>query len=601
MKLRQKRTLATVAGIVVAALSATIIPGYQLTTASWQENEWAHGQLGTTSFDCGTDVNYSTQARGKFLGGGVLGIDLDAIAALDEVTASRSGASAPTFQPAGATHVTGGANSDSYLNPLSLSALTAIGIDLSGFGLGLPIGSAGAVNQYARVSNQGVSAGASGLVNNTGGVGVTETTPDADLPEPASIQLATLLPTAAGVSDVALNIGAVASSSTLDWCSQMANTIWGDGTLDASTRDYGIASLDLAVDSPLIATLIPKVQTTIGTLNTALANLQGPTGLIAGTINSTLTGVGGVLAGLNLGSSSGTVSLSAIDLTAVNALLSGPGAILSDGVVSVDLADPNGTITVNLAELVGGPDQLNNLSPNTELIINAAVINDILTRVGNLIQGWVNDVSDALMASISAIQLAVNLTTRVGISALGIDIISVNVTLNTDLGELITPDGTPPVVGVTATALSLGLLGAAVAAVLSGLGLGSLSSIVNGINASVTLPGDLLAAITSTVVTQLVTPVTTLVTDLTAVVTQLVTALGAVLGSLPSVLSVMVNVQPDQAGAPPGVSYTAAVPPNASKEYVVSALRIGLLDGGIGSMVHLELATAAAGVNAILP
>jgi hypothetical protein len=600
MRARRGRPFLALAGLAATAVVAAMAPVISPTAAAWVEGEWATAALGASAFDCGTDPDYSTTASATFLSGGVLGVDLDDIAALAPVTATRSGTSAPVVTPSGAVHVPGGADRDTFLNPLDISVLGAIGIDLSGFSVGLPAGSAGAVNQYAQVSDLGYSAAAAGLVTDDGGLGVTPSTPDHDLPEPATIGLGTLLPATAGITDAALRVGAVAASSTLDWCAALESSIWGDGNVDGSARDYGIASLGLAIDSPLVAGLVADVQTAMTSVTTALTALQGTGGTIAQAIGGTLTGVGGVLAGLDLGSATGSVTLTGLDLSAVSGLISGPGAVLSDGVVTLDLADPDGTILVDLAGLVGGPDQLNDLAPNTELVINAAVIHDILTRVGALVQAWVDEVREALLAAISAVAVHVDLTTSVGISSLGIDIISVAVELDTDLGELLVPDATPPTLDVTATALDLGVLGAVVAGVLSGLGLGSLSSLVTGINTSATLPGALLAAIGAAASTALGPITSTFVTDATSLAAQLATALGAVLDPLPTVLSVMVNVQPDLPGAPPGVAYVPADPPATSQEYRVTALRIGLL-GGVGAPVFVDLATASAGANSRLP
>lgn len=591
------------AGLAATALVALVAPAVAPTQASWVDGEWDSAMMGTSSFDCGNDSGYRTTAEGRFLSGNLLGIDLDAMAALAGVSATRDGSSAPTFAPASATHVPGGASSDTYLNPLDITALGAIGIDLSGFTLGLPLGSAGAVNQFAQVTNLGTSTAASGLVANDGGVGVTATTPSDQLPGQASINLGTLLPAAADVTDVALKLGAVAASSTLDWCAALESSIWGDASVSGLDRQYGIASLDLTVESPLVAGLVPRVQAAVSAVNSATTGLQGTTGGISQAIDAVLTGTGGVLAGLGVASSTGSITLTGLDLAAVNGLLAGPGAVLSDGVVTLDLSDPNGTILIDLDELVGGPDQLNNLAPNTQLVINAAVINDILTRVGHLVQGWADDVTAALRAAILAIQLHVDLTTTVGLTVLGsfTNIISVQTALDTSISELVAPSGTPPVLTVQATALVSGPIVGTVNTLLGVLGLGTLSTIVSGINTSLTLPGMLLTSITSVVTTNLLSVADTLVTDLTAVATQLVTALSTVFSSLPSVLSLMVNVQPDQPGAPAGVGFSPGTPPNASQEFVVTALRLGVLDSPGGSIVFANFATASVGPNVALP
>ncbi|MFC5928044.1 hypothetical protein D6T64_10075 [Cryobacterium melibiosiphilum] len=83
-------------------------------------------------------------------------------------------------------------------------------------------------------------------------------------------------------------------------------------------------------------------------------------------------------------------------------------------------------------------------------------------------------------------------------------------------------------------------------------------------------------------------------------------SLSGLFAALPGVLTLTVNVQPDQADAPPHPPYQAANPPDSSAEYRVSALRIGLLDSAPGSVAGSELAsvtlaTASAGANARLP
>ncbi len=86
---------------------------------------------------------------------------------------------------------------------------------------------------------------------------------------------------------------------------------------------------------------------------------------------------------------------------------------------------------------------------------------------------------------------------------------------------------------------------------------------------------------------------TTLGSTLAAVVTQVVDALAVVLAPLPGVLSIMVNVQPDQPGAPdPGDDVPQSGDSTAS--FTVTALRLGLLDT-LGTAAAVDFATASAG------
>ncbi len=76
-------------------------------------------------------------------------------------------------------------------------------------------------------------------------------------------------------------------------------------------------------------------------------------------------------------------------------------------------------------------------------------------------------------------------------------------------------------------------------------------------------------------------------------------AVDAVIAELNEVVAITVNVQPDQPNAPGG---TVAITPtgDSSGRYQVSALRIDLLPGTIGT-TYVALATSTAGVNARLP
>ncbi len=115
------------------------------------------------------------------------------------------------------------------------------------------------------------------------------------------------------------------------------------------TRDYGIAGLDLRIDSPLVSSLTSSVDSTVRTLDGAVAQLAGPGGLLA---NAVRAEIGAELLGgtLRVGTVRGSVTLQGADLgTAIAPITREP---LTDGVVTVDLA--SGSVHVDLARLVGG-------------------------------------------------------------------------------------------------------------------------------------------------------------------------------------------------------------------------------------------------------
>ena len=570
--------------LALSLAAATAVAAVGLTNATWTTQEWTTAALGTQGA-CGADTGFTTTASGRFLSGSLLGTNLDSLAALQPASATR--AAAAVGSPAGATHVTAGPTDDTYLDPLNVSALGTIGIDLSGLTVGLPIGSAGAVNQFARVTSTGYSAGAAGLVSDSGGLGVTPTTPANQLPQPASIGLASLLPVS-GIANLALKVGAVGASSTLDWCAAMHAAQWGGAPTTGSVRSYGIAGLGLALDSPLVAGVTGAVSSTVTSLNTAVAGLVGPTGSIASALQSRLTTLLGTL---GLGSYSAAVSVTGLDLhTTVDPLLTQK---LTDGVVTIDLS--NGHVGVDLAKLLGGVDGLNSLAPNTQLVIDAAVANALVSRVGALLDTWTATVLAALTAAIRAATLTVTIAARVQVA--GIDVIALAITGAPGLGSVL--DGTATL-SVTPTLLPIApLVQGTVDAALTLLGLGSLATIASGLVSP--LATGLLAPVTTLLATTLVGLVTTLAATLATATAPLITALSGVFAGLPGILSVMVNVQPDRAGAPAGSAFTAGVPPHQSPQYTVSALRLGLLDAVGGALTYVTLATASAGANGYTP
>jgi hypothetical protein len=572
------------AAVVVVPLAATA------TTAAWNDRQWAHGSVGTSSAICGTTDDFASTASGRFLSGELLGTDLDNIAALEPMRLSYASDGTLDVSPPDAIDLGSTATTATYANPLDISVLGGIvGLDLTGLQVGLPVGSAGAVNQYASVARTGEAAGASGLVTNSGGVLVSASTPPADLPEPATISLDQLLPAATGIADVNLQVGAVGASSQLDGCAALRSKLWGDGSVTGITRDYGVAGLGLQVDSPLVGSLVStvtdSVDTTIGDLTDAIDALTGSNGALS---NQIAADIGLTLPlGLAHTALTGTVTISGLDLqAAVDSLLS--LTTLSDGAVTIDLT--SGQIDVDLTQLISpGPDGMNNLPPNTELVVNAAVLNAITARVGALLDNWTGQIVTALTNAIRGATLDVDLTTQVDLLAGLVPILDLNVSLHAPIGAVL--DDT------TTFSVDVDLLG--------------LTPVLNGLLAPLGLSVASLTGILDGLVTGLIAPTANLLTnDLLDLVTNLggtlagitapiVTAVGTIVDALPSVVSVMVNVQPDQAGAPPGATFDPGTA-HSTPEYVVSALRIGLASFDTpADVAHIVFGTASAGPVAV--
>ncbi|MFJ6652404.1 choice-of-anchor G family protein [Microbacterium sp. NPDC091313] len=569
--------------VSLTAVGALVVPlGVTATTASWNDTEWVHSPgVGTNTIDCGTTTGFAASAEGDFLSGRLLGTNLDAVAALaaQELDIDGNGdvtVSPPTSIDRGSTPPT-----YTYTNPLNISALGGLAvIDLTGLQVGLPVGSAGAVNQYAQVSGFGTAAGAAGLVNNTGGVLVDENTPDDQLPEPATISLASILPVVTGVvANPELEVGAVGSSSVLDGCAALLSQQWGDGSVTGITRDYGIASLDLTVQSALLGAIVTDTNTAVTAINAAVSGLLGPSGGLATAVRSQLQLGVGSIAGITLGATSVTGSISGLNLTgALGSLLTQP---LTDGIVTVNLG--GGGIEVDLAALLNGTNGLNNLAPNTQLLLNAAVVDAIVDRIGDLVDTRTDQIVEALRVAVRAATVNVNISTALSLQVLGapVNIGSVGVALNTTLGAL--ADGTAT---ITPTLTLLTGLPTAVQLVLAPI-TALLESTVED------LATELVTPLANAVTNSALSLVTTLGTRLADILTDVVDALAVVLAPLPNVLSVAVNVQPDQPGALPGTGFIAGTE-DSTPQYKVTALRLGVLDA-IGSLAYVELGTASAG------
>ncbi|NQW92134.1 choice-of-anchor G family protein [Curtobacterium sp. VKM Ac-2861] len=599
LHLRRGR-IAVVTGIVVAA--ALVTPTAVPSTASWSDREWAHGAVGTSSFDCGTDADYTSTASSRFLGGSIAGIDLDDVATVRGVDVAKTGAAPASVEPATAPELgTGGRPfTQAFGNPLDVGLLGDVaGIDLTGLGLGLPAGSAGAVNQVATASGTGDAVAASGLVADSGGVLVTPTTPSGDLPDPASITLGRALPGIADVTDVGLDVGAVGASAQLAGCDAISDDVWGgvvqrtlatnlraavqqvaaDSGPTGLERDYGIASLDLRVDSPLVGALVTAVNDTVVQLDATVDALGGTDGVLARTINQGVLGVlGGLTGSLGLGTIGGTVEITGPDLAGAVAPLLAEPVQDAGGTLSLDLSA--GSVRVDLAHLLGDDEHgLNDLPPNHEVVLDAVTLGALADRLGQVVDAWAGKITTALTTALGSLHVRIALAADLSAPlVLGIRVKIATLSIGVDTGV---------------AALMAGQTKLSVGVALLGLDLGGLLGVVTGLATSLVNP--LTQAVVGALTTRLFALVGTLGTTLTTTIGgPVVRALGTVLARLPGVLSLRVNVQQDLAAAPTPAGRAT------TGQYTQTALRLSIADALVpGGLARVDLASAVVGPNSV--
>jgi len=227
------------------------------------------------------------------------------------------------------------------------------------------------------------------------------------------------------------------------------------------------------------------------------------------------------------------------------------------------------------------------------------VLNPLVDRVGDLLDAWTTRVTQALTTALDNATVTVDLSSAVRILGTGansgLQVATLDVDLNASIASI--RAGTAPVVVGTSVVGVTTVVNAA----LGLLGLPSINSILTTLTNGLTT--GLLAPIAATLTTNLFGLVSTLGSTLATAVNPVLTAVGGVFNALPSVLSVGVNVQPDQPNPLPGSTFDPGAATLESPEYAVSALRIGLVDAvaPTNGFVYFSLATATAGPTVALP
>lgn len=162
-----RRKLALTAAVVAMALIATTLPNIVPSTAAWLRSEWVAAPIGVVN--CATSSGqFETCGEGKLVSGSLLGVNLDTLAEAEGMLVINDGTGA-TANPNGAARV----GADAYANPLSVTAPSAVKVDLGRGILQLPLNNGtGVLNQYGLAASDGTSIGASGFVSDYGAGGL---------------------------------------------------------------------------------------------------------------------------------------------------------------------------------------------------------------------------------------------------------------------------------------------------------------------------------------------------------------------------------------------------------------------------------------------
>ncbi|MDQ0620079.1 choice-of-anchor G family protein [Arthrobacter globiformis] len=557
-RLRRLAPLAVFSVATMGLLTAT-----SGTLAAWTDDEYVSAGAGVmVAGDCSTTTLFQTQSAARELSGSLGGEDLDTLAAVHGISL-RNTAGAVFVDPATATRVdpvtfTSALEAGAFGSPLLSAAV----------GLNQPAGSTGAYTQWARAKASGQAGGAAGLVSDQSGAidGTGTANGSASTPTAASVNLASFIP--ASQAAMTLDVGALASSSEVDAC--MLNNGWP--ALNPSpvvTRSYGIAGLRLNLSADSIKPLTTSVSGILDSTAGDLDALSSPTGSLATAIKAGVKGLVPDSSGLGVGSVTTKITFRPPDLTAARQLL---GETLTDGVVTVDLA--NSRMSFDLSKLVPGPAGLNGRAPNTELVLDDAAVQDLTQRTSVLLQKWGDSLTGEVKKAVNATSVEVD--TKVPLTLAGVPLAVV--TLHNDATVEAFASGSPPAPVLSTEVLGtvgLNLLGSVTSALLDGTG----EVVAGALQKGLFTAGGLLpmaeAAIRSAVV-------------------PVAAEAGTALAPLANALSLTVNVQPDQPGAPTGNAEAGRA---GAGQYKVSALRVG----AVGTAAELYFATASAGPVAFRP
>ncbi|MBS3177250.1 MULTISPECIES: choice-of-anchor G family protein [unclassified Pseudoclavibacter] len=348
---------------------------------------------------------FNASAQGRLLSGTLGGTNLDAVASLNGAVANATASSQPAVEVS---------------NPLSVSALSAITVNLGGVATALssiltiptnvPVG---IINQYARAVNDGTSTGASGAIANNGTIQLDTSS---GVPQLATLDLRTILQNATGSPELtallsnvtALNaqIGAVAGRSFIDAQCRLA------GVPTVATREYLLGSLRVAAVSPVVGALLSSLGSLSINTTTLLTALQG-----IPIVGPLLAGVGPALVSASVTANTGALTNASIPSSGNNPVTINFGA---------------GSVVVDLAALLGGAYTgaqspfLNNRAPNTRLFVEAGLpANALGNAIGTLADGLLAALLNVITVNINVagIVTATGTLNNLSIGVVGIPVL----------------------------------------------------------------------------------------------------------------------------------------------------------------------------------
>lgn len=513
---------------IAAAAAVSLAATTTVTTAAWVDNEWVGGGVGVASpGDCSTNTLFSGEASATQLSGNVLGIDLKSIAGVEGLRVTNSDGTALPL-PVTASQVTD--VPDAFISKLPVTALGLNPVTV-GLGLGLPVGDLGTYTQWAQAQDSGQTRAAAGLITDQSGavqVGASGIE-RREGPSAAKIALDEILP--GSLAGVTLDVGAVASSAYVQGC-EMVNGWPTLATNPLDVRDYGIASLDLGADVPADRLVVAPTKGVIDILPATIGALEKTF------VDELNTEVRSVLGKLGLAQTTSSATVDRLDLAPVHALLS---KTLAEGAVTLDLE--TGRLTIDLAKLpVVAP--LSKRMPNQSVLTSEA-LNQVRRDIGAVLE----QITRELRTALDGVQVSAVIPVPV---VLGL----VSVTAVGSVAEFRThsPKLTGGVLGLDLTLL-------------------------DGIRSAVQTAVDL----------SVVGPIDDVVSDLEETLVADSAELQAPIDAVGALVSIHVNVQPDQPWTGVKPADVAARP----GEYKVSAIRVGLINQP--GLLSISLGTSAAG------
>ena len=550
----------------------------------------------TSPTPCTAWTYQNLRAASQFLSGTLLGTRLSqvfsdpswtnfSLADLRGIQVTTVPPNAPVPDPANATKLDAVANAPAYRTQLNLAALQALQVIASvelGSLIKAPVG---VINQWAQAVYNGTVNGSTGAIDNSSGA--IDLSAAAGSTTYASINLKNLLDSAlsGGLNGLGTTVADNLADLSLD-IGAIAGRAWQETCTNCIKRDYLLAWAKLAVKSPLLAAVYSPLVPIINGLQTTLNGLIGTNSVLTGLLDSIENAINAINV-LGLVKLTATANLS-VTLDASAALTAlGDDLFPGSNLLDVGLGGDK-TIVIDLGVLLGGAYQpdgtnsaLNGLAPNSNLVVNASAVTNLVTELGKI----GTNVVEVLQHLIK-----VNLNIGVHAYLLGIvdsDVATIQLYSGTSgsnpasLWDLLHNNFYLKVTLLPDAGLVGGLLSALTTVI---------TNTING------LVGQIGTTLNTLLVQQvLTTTVNTAVTALTTFVNQLLTALFV----NPGVLSLTANAQndPQVACIPP--TGAGAEPSDWSTlengEYDVAALRLSVLQSVSTNLVTAYLARAAVG------